>query len=190
MNRTSPFSTLVKRPASSPAFSITGPLVFLIFTFIAFAMINANVVLPRPDGPLRRMCSSTSPRFLAASTINSRRSRTLTCPVNSLNAGGRREISKAASGSGGFICAFVEFISRNGKLCTDHSFYFFGQHQFRAAAFVYVIDFVKGITNEIQTKSARFDHIMRAAFHFMGKNLFAVIPHPHAHAFAQSFHAQ
>jgi hypothetical protein len=48
------------------------------------------------------MCSSTSPRFFAASTINSNRSRTFTWPVNSLNAGGRSDISKAASGSGGF----------------------------------------------------------------------------------------
>jgi hypothetical protein len=37
--RTSPFSRLVKRPASSPALSMTGPLVFLMFTFIALAMM-------------------------------------------------------------------------------------------------------------------------------------------------------
>src|SRR5215470_10654596 len=49
------------------------------------------------------MCSNTSPRFLAASTISSSRSRTFTWPVNSLNAGGRSEISKAVSDSGGFI---------------------------------------------------------------------------------------
>ena len=35
MKSTSPFSRLVSSPASSPAFSITGPLVFFTFTPIA-----------------------------------------------------------------------------------------------------------------------------------------------------------
>ena len=66
----------------------------------------------------------------------------------------------------------------------------FGQHQLRAAAFMYVIDFVKRIANEKQTKSTWLDHIMRAALHFMGKDLFAVVAQSHAHAFAQSLHSQ
>ncbi len=101
MKRTSPFSKLVSNPASSPAFSITGPLVFFTLTPIALAMICASVVLPRPGGPLSKMCSSTSPRCFAACTRTSRRSQTFTCPVNSLNIGGRSEISSAGSGTSG-----------------------------------------------------------------------------------------
>src|ERR1700757_4699637 len=55
---------------------------------------------------------------------------------------------------------------------------------------MYVIDFVKRIANEKQTKATWLDHIMRAAFHLMRKDLFAVVPQPHANAFAQSFHSQ
>src|SRR6476620_10458159 len=103
------------------------------------------------------MCSSTSPRFLAASTISSSRSRTFTWPVNSLNAGGRSEISKAASGSGGFtVDGAVEYWSsglmrRKYQYSSSPLLQLFCEHQFRAAAFVYVIDFVKGIANQIQT---------------------------------------
>src|SRR5207237_1488518 len=71
--------------------------------------------------------SSTSPRFLAASTINSQRSRTFTWPVNSLNIGGRSEISKAASGSGGFICADA-FITPGWGLRTIRFDWFWGAH--------------------------------------------------------------
>src|SRR5438876_8104945 len=203
MNRTSPFSRLVKRPASSPAFSITGPLVFLMFTFIAFAMINASVVLPSPDGPLKRMCSSTSLRFFAASTINSSRSRTFTWPANSLNAGGRSEISKTASGSGGFIQVVnreslhryigsaSRFEERSQYRFKDQaSLQILRQHQLGAAAFVNVIHLVKGVANEMKTKSAWFDQIVRSAFHLVWENFFAVISQPHAHTFAQSFHLQ
>ena len=83
-----------------PRFSITGPLVFLMFTLIAFAMMWASVVFPKPGGPLSRICSSTSPRFFAASTSTASRSQTFSWPVNSLNIGGRSEISKAGSGDG------------------------------------------------------------------------------------------
>jgi hypothetical protein len=65
------------------------------------------------------MCSSTSLRFFAAATINSKRSRTFTWPVNSLNIGGRSEISKAGSGSGGFISGCDDdFITPELKLRT------------------------------------------------------------------------
>src|SRR6266496_1857517 len=64
------------------------------------------------------MCSSTSPRFFAASTINSSRSRTFIWPVNSLKAGGRSEISKAASGSGGFIRTSDDLITLVGEVRT------------------------------------------------------------------------
>src|SRR5439155_18449574 len=68
-----------------------------------------------------------SPRFLAASTINSKRSRTFTCPVNSLNIGGRSEISKAASGSGGFMGADA-FITPGRDLRTMRFDWFWGAH--------------------------------------------------------------
>src|SRR5438034_8461316 len=189
MKSTSPFSRLVKSPASSPAFSITGPLVFLMFTLIALAMMYANVVLPRPDGPLNKICSITSPRFFAASTISSSRSRTFTWPVNSLKAGGRSEISNAASDSGGFIRACDEFITL-GRGSRASLFQVFRQHQFGAAAFMYVIDFIKGFANEIETQPARLDDIMRAALHFMVKDLFTIIAQAQAHAIAQPLHAQ
>src|SRR5258705_3862834 len=115
------------------------------------------------------MCSRTSPRLLAASTINSSRSRTFTWPLNSLKAGGRSEISKATSDSGGFIRACDEFITFERGLRAS-LFQVFRQHQFRAAAFMYVIDFIKGFANEIEAQPARLDDIMRATFHFVGKN--------------------
>src|SRR5438093_5813335 len=152
------------------------------------------------------MCSSTSPRFFAASTINSSRSRTFTWPVNSLNAGGRSEISNAASGSGGFIeivnryivTSLHRYMGRASRFEERGQFRFTNQasrqilrqHQLGAAAFVNVIHLVKGVANEINTKSAWFDQIVSASFHFMWENFLAVIPQPHAHAFAQAFHSQ
>ena len=127
--------------------------------------------------------------------------------MNSLKAGGRSEISKAGSGSGGFmivkalkveaghperseaeskdpvasrlgfITGFLDF-ARNDMLLQPFNtplLQVFCQHQLRAAPFVYVIDLVKGIANEIQTKATWLNHIMRAALHFMGNHLFAVV---------------
>ena len=106
MKRMSPRSRPVSRPARSPAFSMVGPLVHLMFTPIACERMCARVVLPRPGGPLRRMCSSTSPRCRAASTITSSCSRTFSCPANSLNAGGRREMSNGVSGASAMVWAY------------------------------------------------------------------------------------
>src|SRR5216110_1812195 len=152
MKRTSPFSRLVSNPASSPAFSMTGPLVFLTFTPIAFAMMLARVVLPRPGGPLSRMCSRTSPRFFAASTRSSRRSQTFTCPVNSLNIGGRSETSNAGSVSGGFILLrrVLQF------LCHD---------QFRSARFQNVIHLVERRPDQMQSQTTGADQMVFPAFH-------------------------
>src|SRR5580704_14579119 len=177
INRTSPFSRLVKRPASSPAFSITGPLVFLILTFIAFAMMNASVVLPRPDGPLSKMCSSTSPRFFAASTINSKRSRTFTWPVNSLNIGGRSEISNAASGSGGFIWS--------------HSFLIqiLRQHELGPARFVKIINLVESAAHQLDPAPPGF-WTSRAELVQRFPDWFAIVAQAHADATARRFHRQ
>src|SRR6185312_3568490 len=98
MKRTSPSSRLVNKPARSAAFSIVGPLVLFILAHMAFAMMFAMVVLPRPGGPLRRRWSMASPRCLAAATVISRRSLTLAWPVNSEKSDGRNVISNAASG--------------------------------------------------------------------------------------------
>src|SRR6266581_4402958 len=168
---TSPFSRLVRSPASSPAFSITGPLVFLMFTAMALAMICASVVLPKPGGPLSRICSSTSPRFRAASTNSSSRSQTFTWPVNSLNIGGRSDISKAGSGSGGFIISSVQI---------------FRQHQFSSTAFQNVIDFVERVLDQVQPETARFDQIVRPIFDGKGWRLFPVIAQSHPHTAVQS----
>src|SRR5215468_8274633 len=185
MKSTSPFSRLVRSPASSPAFSTTGPLVFLMFTPIALAMMWASVVLPSPDGPLKRMCSSTSPRFLAASTISSSRSRTFTWPVNSLNAGGRSEISKAVSGSGGFIgSGSGGVMGKNYQYSITPLLQLFRQHQLGATPLMDVIHLVKRVANQVKTEAARFDQVVRPAFHFMRENFLAIIPHTQADAFA------
>lgn len=53
MNSTSPSSREVSRPARSPGFSRTGPVVALMLTFISLAMMAAKVVFPSPGGPDR-----------------------------------------------------------------------------------------------------------------------------------------
>src|ERR1043165_8566082 len=168
MKRTSPFSRLVSNPASSPAFSMTGPLVFLMFVPIAFAMMLASVVFPNPGGPLNRMCSSTSPRFFAASTSSSRGSQTFTCPVNSLNIGGRNETSKAGSVSGGFMSLGLLQILRHD--------------QFRAARFQNVIDFVERHLDQMQPQTARPNQVMCPALHRLRLGLLPVIAQPHSDA--------
>ena len=55
MKSTSPFSKLVNKPAKSPAFSNTGPLVVFIFAPNSLAIMILNVVFPKPGGP----CKST-----------------------------------------------------------------------------------------------------------------------------------
>src|ERR1041385_3111737 len=173
MKRTSPFSRLVSKPASSPAFSMTGPLVFLMFVPIAFAMMFASVVLPRPGGPLNKMCSRTSPRFFAAATSSSRRSQTFTCPVNSLNIGGRSETSNAGSGSGGF---------KSGRL-----FQILGHHQFCSARFQNVIDFVERHPDQMQSQTAGTNQIVRAALHRVRFGLLPVIAQSQTDAALGSF---
>ena len=51
MNSTSFSSRFVKSAARSPAFSIAGPEVILIFTPISDAIMAERVVFPRPGGP-------------------------------------------------------------------------------------------------------------------------------------------
>ena len=51
MNSTSPLSRFVRMAAKSPAFSMTGPEVWRMFTPISLAMMFASVVLPKPGGP-------------------------------------------------------------------------------------------------------------------------------------------
>src|SRR5205809_1891898 len=162
MKRTSPFSRLVSKPASSPAFSITGPLVFLMLVPIAFAIMFASVVFPSPGGPLNKMCSSTSPRFFAASTKSSRRSQTFTCPVNSLNIGGRSDTSKAGSFSGGFISLgrFLQILRH---------------HQFRSARFQDVIQLVERHPAQMQFQNAGPDQIVCAALHRIRLGMLHVI---------------
>src|SRR2546425_5433405 len=119
------------------------------------------------------MCSRTSFRFLAASTINSRRSRTFTWPVNSLNIGGLSEISKAASGSGGFISIVAPIwrdARRRGALHVlsnrrKSSFQIFRQHELGPARFQNIIDPIECVFHQVQAEPTRFDHIMGAALH-------------------------
>src|SRR5437588_9578630 len=170
MKRTSPLSRLVSKPASSPAFSITGPLVFFTFTPIAFAMMLASVVFPKPGGPLSKICSRTSSRFFAAATRSSRRSHTFTWPVNSLNIGGRSETSKAGSGSGGFMLSLDFQLFRHDQLSPTRS-----QN---------VIDLVEGVPDQMHPEPARLDQFMGAALHRLAFRLPAVIAQPHLNAIA------
>ena len=67
MNKTSNSDKFVSSAAKSPAFSMAGPDVILIFEFISFDIIFASVVFPSPGGPYNKTWSSGSPLFLAAS---------------------------------------------------------------------------------------------------------------------------
>jgi hypothetical protein len=60
---------------------MVGPLVAFEIGAHGLGEDVGEVVLPRPGGPLSRMWSSGSPRFLAAATAISRRSLTLGWPV-------------------------------------------------------------------------------------------------------------
>ena len=97
MKRTSPSSRPVSRPARSPGFSMTGPLVDLRLTPRALAMMVARVVLPRPGGPHSKRCASASSRWREASTMICRRSLTPSWPGKSAKTCGRRVCSKTSS---------------------------------------------------------------------------------------------
>ena len=77
---------------------MVGPLVARIWASMAFARMLANVVLPRPGGPLSRTWSRASPRCRAAATAISSRSFTLGWPVKSANNPGRSVFSNTTSG--------------------------------------------------------------------------------------------
>jgi hypothetical protein len=94
-----PFWMFVRMPARSPAFSICGPEVVWSCVPAARAMRLAKVVLPKPGGPDSRTWSSTSERCFAASSMSRMRSLTFSWPMNSENAGGRRETSNGVAGA-------------------------------------------------------------------------------------------
>ena len=83
MNSTSPAPRDVSTAARSPARSMAGPLVVRICAPISAATMFASVVLPRPGGPYRRMWSTGSPRFCAASMRIARFSLIRSWPANS-----------------------------------------------------------------------------------------------------------
>ena len=57
--------TLFKRDATSAGFSMLLPTVVTIWEHISFATIFANVVLPSPGGPYKRICGTGSFLFFA-----------------------------------------------------------------------------------------------------------------------------
>src|SRR5437762_4747827 len=119
------------------------------------------VVVPSADGPLSKMCSSTSARCFAASTIKSRSSRIYACPVNSANIGGRSEISKAASGSGGFTSVGVMESWSNGTATFNNpSLQVLGEHELGAAGFYNVIDMIERVLDQMHAQSTRLDLVM------------------------------
>ena len=77
---------------------MVGPLVARIWASMALARMLANVVLPRPGGPLSRTWSRASPRCRAAATAISSRSFTFGWPVKSANNPGRSVFSNTTSG--------------------------------------------------------------------------------------------
>ncbi|OPY64779.1 MAG: hypothetical protein A4E57_03418 [Syntrophorhabdaceae bacterium PtaU1.Bin034] len=74
---------LVRSPIRSPPFSNAGPEDVITFVPISFAIMWASVVLPRPGGPLSRICSSDSPLLRAASIAILSVSTTFFCPIYS-----------------------------------------------------------------------------------------------------------
>ena len=70
-----------------------GPLVIWMDVPSSFGRTVANVVLPSPGGPSKRMWPSGSLSFLDARTAISSRSATFRCPITSLRNFGRRAAS-------------------------------------------------------------------------------------------------
>ena len=97
MNKISPLSRLVNKPAKSPGLSRTGPELIFMPTSISLAIILDNVVLPKPGGPCNKTWSSASPRIFAALTKTFRFSTTLGCPLKSSNCLGRNALSNSKS---------------------------------------------------------------------------------------------
>ena len=97
MKRISFSFKLVSSAARSPCFSMAGPEVTRMFTFISFAMMVESVVLPRPGGPYSSTWSRFSPRIRAASMYTRRFSLALSWPMYSSSVLGRRENSVSAS---------------------------------------------------------------------------------------------
>ena len=87
------FQTGEQAPASSPAFSITGPLVFLMFTLHRVRDDVGQRGLAESGRATQQECARA--RHRASSPLRpalQSRSHTFTWPVNSLNIGGRNEI--------------------------------------------------------------------------------------------------
>src|SRR5438105_4836491 len=99
MNRTSPGSRFVSRPARSAARWIAGAAVSLSPTPISEDIRWARVVFPRPGRPERSRWSRPSPRALAARMASERFSTTSRCPTNSERCEGRRLWSRAVLGA-------------------------------------------------------------------------------------------
>src|SRR5436305_11675257 len=62
------------------------------------------------------------------------------------------------------------------------------QYQLGAATFVNINHLVKSISNQMEAQPAWFNQIVRAAFHLVRKNFFAIISQSHPHALAQPLH--
>ena len=113
MNKIPRGPRLVRSPAKSPAFSITGPEVWVISTPSSCARIEASVVLPSPGGPWKSTWSSASPLWRAAWRKIRSCSLTAAWPTNSssavgLSRGSSCRSSAKRSGSptrGGWVAA-------------------------------------------------------------------------------------
>ena len=66
MNRIEPSSALVRNGSRSAGLDRAGPLVIWIDVPSSLGSTVANVVLPRPGGPSKRMCASGSLSFFDA----------------------------------------------------------------------------------------------------------------------------
>ena len=76
MKRIEPSAALVRKGITSIFLSSAGPLVMFSSTPSSLCRTVANVVLPSPGGPSKRMCGSGSPRFLRGGQAIASRSAT------------------------------------------------------------------------------------------------------------------
>src|SRR5438445_13680696 len=96
-----PSPALVRKGIKSPGLLKAGPLVIWIVVPSSLGSTVANVVLPRPGGPSKRMCASGSFSFLLPLIKMRNRSTTAFWPITSRSQRGRKASSRRRSSSGG-----------------------------------------------------------------------------------------
>ena len=176
MKRTSPFSRLVSKPASSPGF----------FDHRSAGVFHVHAHRVRDDvgqGGFPEAGRTAQQNMLEDVAALFRRLHQEFEPFAHLHLAGelaehRRPQRDFESGIG--LRRFhreLSFVHVPSSSCHD---------QFRAARFQNVIHLVEGVPDQVQPEPARFDQIMRPPLHRVRRGLLAVIAQPHPNAIAQS----